>query len=101
MVIKKSGLILSISFLPHIVVIITSFFEWGSGVVTNNLTLVNYKDLINTELLSIWVSLSTATGATILSFVFGTTIAYILIRKNYKIINFDIKDRVIYLKIKR
>ena len=81
-------MILSISFLPHIVVIITSFFEWGSGVVTNNLTLVNYKDLINTELVSIWVSLSTATGATILSFVFGTTIAYILIRKNYKIINF-------------
>ena len=78
-----SFLILSISFLPHIVVIITSFFEWSSGVVTNNLTLVNYKDLINTELVSIWVSLSTATGATILSFVFGTTIAYILIRKNY------------------
>ena len=65
-----SFLILSISFLPHIVVIITSFFEWSSGVVTNNLTLVNYKDLINTELVSIWVSLSTATGATILCFVF-------------------------------
>ena len=89
-----SFLILSISFLPHIVVIITSFFEWGSGVVTNNLTLVNYKDLINTELLSIWVSLSTATGATILSFVFGTTIAYILIRKNYKIINFILNTLV-------
>jgi iron(III) transport system permease protein len=89
-----SFFILSISFLPHLVVIITSFFEWSSGVVTNNLTLVNYKDLINTELMTIWVSLSTATGATILSFVFGTTIAYILIRKNYKIINFILNTLV-------
>ena len=83
-----SFLILIISFLPHILVIITSFFEWSSGIVTNTLTLANYKNLVNTELMSIWVSLSTATGATFLCFIFGTTIAYILIRKNFKIINF-------------
>ncbi|MCY3997326.1 MAG: iron ABC transporter permease [Rhodobacter sp.] len=82
-----SVLMLGMAFVPHVTVGVTSFLEWRVGTVTGNFTLQNYAGMFRTELASIFVSLSTAGAATALSLLFGTSIAYIIVRKRYRILS--------------
>lgn len=77
---------LGFAFLPHVTVIVTSFLEWRVGVVTAVPTLQNYVDMVGTQWTTIGVSLSTAAAATALCFVFGVGIAYVVVRRRYRIV---------------
>lgn len=81
-----SGTVIMLAFTPHVVVTVTSFLEWRSGTVSDVFTWANYEDLFANKMHAVWVSLSTATAATLLCLFFGLTIAYIVVRKNYRVI---------------
>lgn len=76
--------ILAIAFVPHITVLVTSFFKWEAGILTRMPTLANYVRLFKLNLSSIWVTLSTGIAATFLTFAIGIGIAYILVKKRYR-----------------
>ncbi|WP_104401882.1 ABC transporter permease [Vibrio penaeicida] len=78
---------IAMAFLPHVTVLIVSFLKWQAGMVTSIFTLQNYYDVYDTQLNSIWVSLSTAGAATVMALFFGSTIAYIIVRKRFPIIS--------------
>ncbi len=78
-------IVILFAFIPHITVLITSFFTWRVGIITSTPTLANYVRLFQTNLNSVWVTLFTGGIATALNVVFGIGIAYILVkRKNWK-----------------
>ena len=81
-----AGVVIGLAFTPHTVVLITSFLEWRAGTVTSIPTLDNYYTLFTDQLNAVWVSLSSAFAATILCLVFGMSIAYVIVRKNFKAI---------------
>jgi len=76
--------VLAIAFVPHVTVLVTSFFKWEAGVLTSSPTLANYARLIRLNLGSIWVTLSTGVAATFLTFAIGIGIAYVLVNKRYR-----------------
>lgn len=76
-------IILFCAFIPHLTVLITSFFEWKVGILTNQVTVANYTRLFRTNLNSIWVTLFTGGVATALNFVFGIGIAYVIVKKKH------------------
>lgn len=82
-----AAVMLGFAFLPHLTVIVTSFLEWRVGVVTSVPTLRNYADMIDTQWSTIGVSLSTAAAATALSFVFGVGLAYVIVRRRYRVVS--------------
>lgn len=78
-------IVLLCAFIPHLSVLITSFFTWRAGVITSNPTLANYVNLFKSNLNSVWVTLFTGGIATALNIIFGIGIAYILVkRKKWK-----------------
>lgn len=79
--------VLAISFTPHIVVLITSFLKWNFGILTSTLTLANYRRLASQSLLPIPMSFFLAGTATILDVLVGTLIAYIIVRKRYRLLS--------------
>lgn len=81
-----AGTVLALAFTPHVVVTATSFLEWRAGTVTSTFTWANYTNLFTNEMNAVWVSLSAATVATALCLFFGLSIAYVIVRKNYRII---------------
>ena len=81
-----TGIVLFFAFLPHLVVFITSFLKWNVGIVTSTPTFENFLNLFHTELRAIFVSLFLGTSATVLDFIFGIGIAYIIVRKRYPIL---------------
>ncbi|MEM9634804.1 MAG: iron ABC transporter permease [Pseudomonadota bacterium] len=81
-----AGTVIALAFTPHAVVTVTSFLEWRAGTVTSVPTLSNYVNLFSNQMNSVWVSLSTAAAATALCLFFGLSIAYVIVRKRYRII---------------
>lgn len=81
-----SGVVLAVAFTPHVVVTITSFLEWRVGTVTAVPTLQNYVELFTNQMNAVFVSLSTAATTTFLCMIFGLSIAYVIVRKKYRII---------------
>lgn len=78
--------VLLFAFIPHITVLISSFFKWRVGILTSTPTFANYVRLFKTNLNSIWVTLFTGGIATALNIVFGIGIAFILVkRKKWKV----------------
>ncbi|MDX5594316.1 iron ABC transporter permease [Pseudovibrio sp. SPO723] len=80
------AIVIGFAFTPHVFVAITSFLEWRAGTVTTVMTLANYSTLFTEQLNAVWVSLSTAFAATMLCMVFGLSIAYMIVRKRFRII---------------
>lgn len=78
---------LAIAFVPHLTVFVTSFLEWRSGIVTAIPTLANYWKLFALHASTIEVSLFLSTAATLLDIIFGMGIAYVLVRKQYRIMS--------------
>ena len=81
-----SFIVVALAFTPHVVVTITSFLEWRAGTVTGIPTLNNYRNLFANEMGAVWVSLSTSTAATFLCMFFGLSIAYVIVRKRYRVV---------------
>lgn len=82
-----AAVMLGFAFLPHATVLVTSFLEWRVGVVTTVPTLNNYVEMLDSQWSSILVSLSTAAAATLLSFVFGIGIAYVIVRRPDRVVS--------------
>lgn len=77
--------LLAMAFVPHITVLITSFFRWEAGILTARPTLDNFSRLFRLNLGSIWVTLTTGIVATFLTFAIGIGIAYVIVKKRYPI----------------
>lgn len=80
------GVVLLISFTPHIVVLITSFMTWRSGILKWQFTLDNYAQLFRRSLNPIFISYFLSIVATALVIVAGAVAAYIVARKNYRVV---------------
>jgi iron(III) transport system permease protein len=78
---------LGVAFVPHLTVLVTSFLEWRSGIVTATVTLANYWKLFALHFTTIEVSLFLSIAATLLDAVLGMGIAYIIVRKHYRFIS--------------
>ncbi len=81
------ALVLIMSFLPHITLCIVSFMEWKYGALIGNFTLKNYAKLFSQQLSPIGMTYALSLGATVLTFIFGVGIAYLIVRKRYKFIS--------------
>ena len=79
--------VLAMSFLPHVTLLIVSFMEWKYGVLMGNFTLANYEKLFAQQLTPIWMTFALGLTATFLTFIFGIGIAYLIVRKRYKVIS--------------
>jgi iron(III) transport system permease protein len=77
--------LLAMAFVPHITVLVTSFFTWEAGILTSHLTLDNFTRLFRLNLGSIWVTLTTGIAATFLTFAVGIGVAYVIAKKRYPI----------------
>jgi len=75
--------LIAMAFVPHVTVLVTSFFKWEAGILSSRLTWENFSRLFNLNLNSIWVTLSTGTAATFLTFSLGIGIAYVIVKKRY------------------
>jgi iron(III) transport system permease protein len=75
--------LIAMAFVPHITVLVTSFFKWEAGILSSIPTWENFVRLFNLSLNSIWVTLTTGTAATFLTFAVGIGIAYVIVKKRY------------------
>ena len=85
-ILSFAAVVFVFAFLPHLTVLITSFLKWKVGIVTAIPTLENFSRLFSTELHSVFVSLFLGISATLLDFLFGIGIAYIIVRKRYPVL---------------
>lgn len=80
-------LVLLMSFVPHVTLLIVSFMEWKYGVLMGGFSLANYQKLFAQQLTPIYMTFVLGIAATILTFIFGIGIAYIIVRKRYKFLS--------------
>lgn len=76
--------VMVMSFLPHVTLLVVSFMEWKWGVLMGNFTFANYHKLFSTQMSPVFMTFALGFAATILTFVFGIGIAYLIVRKRYK-----------------
>ncbi|WNR45354.1 ABC transporter permease [Paenibacillus roseipurpureus] len=81
------GAIISMSFLPHLTLLVVSLMKWKWGILTNQFTLDNYVNLFKSHLAPIGVSFMLGSMSTLLDVIFGVGIAYLIVRKRYKFIS--------------
>lgn len=80
------GLALLMAFTPHLTVLVSSFLEWKVGLPRAIFTLANYTTMLKTGLGAAWVTLSLGIAGTLCATALGLGIAYVIIRKRYRII---------------
>ncbi|MEU4575717.1 iron ABC transporter permease [Nonomuraea sp. NPDC023979] len=76
---------LLLGFVPHLVVVLTSFLRWQSGILQWEPTLDNYRRLFEESLQPIVLSFVFAGIACLLALVTGVVVAYIVARKRFRI----------------
>jgi len=81
-----TGLVLLMSFTPHIVVLVSSFLTWRYGLVKWRFTLDNYVQLLGRSLSPIYISYFLSVMATLLDIIVGVLVAYIIVRKSYQVL---------------
>lgn len=81
-----TAVVLAFAFLPHITVAISAFFKWKVGILTSTFTLDNFTRLFRSNLSSVGVTLFTGGTATLLDFVFGIGIAFVVVKKRYPVV---------------
>ncbi len=79
-------LALLMAFTPHLTVLASSFMEWRVGLPRASFTLSNYAGMLRTGLGSAWVTLSLGIAGTLAATALGLGIAYVVIRKRYRVI---------------
>lgn len=77
---------LLMAFTPHLTVLVSSFMEWRVGLPRANFTLENYATMWRTGMGPAWVTLSLGIAGTLAATAIGLGIAYVIIRKRYRII---------------
>jgi len=86
-IVAYAVLLIFMAFVPHLTVIITSFLQWNAGIVQPVFTLGNYIRLFNLQISSIYVSLFLGITTTILNVIIGVAVAYIIVRKRFRVIS--------------
>lgn len=81
------AIIMICSFLPHITLLVVSFLQWKWGVYTNTFTLSNYATLFTSQFSPILISFFLGIVATLLDFLIGIGIAYLIVKKHYKFVS--------------
>jgi iron(III) transport system permease protein len=79
--------VIIVSFLPHCTLLVISFMKWQWGILTCQLTAENYLNLFRSQLGPVGVSFLLGGIATVLDFIFGIGIAYIIVRKKFRIVS--------------
>ncbi|WP_327092984.1 iron ABC transporter permease [Nonomuraea sp. NBC_01738] len=78
-------LALLIAFVPHLVVVATSFLRWQSGILQWEPTLDNYRRLMEESQQPIVLSFVFAGIACLLALVLGVVVAYVVARKRFRV----------------
>lgn len=78
-----TSLVLTMAFVPHITVLITSFLKWTAGIVTTQFTLANYLRAFTRESYTIGITFFIGTIASVIAIAVGVGIAYVIVRKRY------------------
>jgi iron(III) transport system permease protein len=86
LVLSAVALALLMAFTPHLTVLVSSFMEWRVGLPRANFTLANYSSMLSTGMGPAWVTLSLGIAGTLAATALGLGIAYVIIRKRYRII---------------
>lgn len=81
-----AGIILFFAFVPHMTVLVTSFMEWRVGLPRLSFTLSNYVTMLKSGLGPAWVTLSLGVAGTAIAFAAGLGIAFVLVRKRYRVL---------------
>ncbi|TDC02005.1 iron ABC transporter permease [Nonomuraea longispora] len=76
---------LLLGFVPHLVVLLTSFLRWQSGILQWEPTLENYRRLFEESLQPIVLSFVFAGIACLMALVMGVVVAYIVARKRFRV----------------
>ncbi|MFZ3597995.1 ABC transporter permease [Streptomyces sp. BH104] len=79
-------LVFFLSFVPHLVVIGTSFLTWQTGILTWTPTLANYRQLFAEDLGTILTSFVLAGIGCVLCILVGVLTAYITVRRRYRVL---------------
>lgn len=80
------GVIFFISFVPHLVVVLSSFLTWKAGVLSWQFTLDNYVRVFERNLSVVLTSFVLAGIGCVLCILLGVAVAYITVRRRYPII---------------
>lgn len=86
LVLSGVALALLMAFTPHLTVLVSSFMEWRVGLPRATFTLANYTTMLRTGLGPAWVTLSLGIAGTLAATALGLGIAYVIIRKRYRVI---------------
>ncbi|KQR69962.1 ABC transporter permease [Rhizobium sp. Leaf341] len=86
LVLAAVGLALLMAFTPHLTVLVSSFMEWRVGLPRADFTLANYATMLRSGLGPAWVTLSLGLAGTLAATLLGLGIAYVVIRKRYRLI---------------
>jgi len=81
------GVVFGLSFVPHAVVVGTSFLTWRSGILKWVPTLDNYQRLFGEHLGTILISLVLAAIACVFCVIVAVLVSYLTVRKRYAVIS--------------
>lgn len=82
-----TAIVLIISFTPHTMVFITSFMKWSHGILKWQFSLENYICIFERSLSPIFISYFLSIVSTAFDIAAGVLIAYIIVRKKYRVMN--------------
>lgn len=78
--------VFAISFVPHLVVVLSSVLTWRAGVLSWTFTLDNYAQVVDRQLTVVLTSFVLAAIGCGLCIVLGVAVAYITVRRRYPVI---------------
>lgn len=82
-----TAIVFTLVFVPHLGVLALSFATWRSDVPGWPLTLANYGALLRRSAAPVVVSYALALAATVVAIVLGAVLAYIVVRRSYRLLS--------------
>lgn len=76
-----------LTFVPHLVIAVSSFATWRADIPSLPWTLANYEGLLTRSLRPILVSYALSAVATLLAVAVGTLLAYLTVRRAYRLLS--------------
>lgn len=82
-----TAIVFGLVFVPHLGVLVLSFLTWKADIPAFPLTLANYASLGQRSASPVAVSYALALAATVTAMALGAVLAYIVVRKSYRLLS--------------
>ncbi len=76
-----------LTFVPHLVILVSSFATWRADIPRLPWTLAHYEALFTRSLRPVLTSYALSAGATLLAVLIGTLLAYVTVRRSYRLLS--------------